>query len=49
MITRESKIKSLMKELKSLVNGNISEYTTSNSLGRSSKKIVLEYDVKEKE
>tara|TARA_B100001250_G_scaffold157380_1_gene135223 strand:+ start:138 stop:287 length:150 start_codon:yes stop_codon:yes gene_type:complete len=49
MITRESKIKSLIKELQSLVKGNISEYITSNSVGRSSKKIVLEYDVKEKE
>jgi len=41
----------LRNELKSIaekLDGNISELFTSNSIGRTSRKIVIEYDIKEK-
>ena len=41
----------LRNELKSIaekLDGNISELFTSNSIGRTSRKIVIEYDIQEK-
>ena len=36
------------KEMAKIMNGEFSEYDTLNSVGRSSKKIVIEYDIKQK-
>ena len=36
------------KVMEDLLKGEWSEYTTSNSVGRQSKKIVIEYDIKER-
>ena len=45
--------KQLILQLKNIAlmlgkNAEINEYTTSDSVGRSSKKIVIEYDIKQK-
>ena len=37
------------KVIQELLKGEWSEYTTLNSVGRSSKKIVIEYDIRSKE
>ena len=36
-----------MKELAILLEGSVTELTTSNSMGRQSKQIVIEYDINE--
>ena len=48
---RNMMTQNLRNELKSIaekLDGNISELFTSNSIGRTSRKIVIEYDIKEK-
>jgi hypothetical protein len=37
------------KVMAELIKGEWTEYTTLNSLGRQSKKIVIEYDIKQKD
>ena len=36
------------KVMEELIKGEWTEYSTSNSMGRTSKKIVIEYDIKQK-
>ena len=46
MHSDEGEIISELLTLTALLNGNMTRLETSNSMGRTSKKIVIEYDVK---
>ncbi len=47
MTEREENIIKRIQELSLLLGGSCQQMTTSNSMGRTSKKIVIEYDVQQ--
>ncbi len=49
MNTDEGEIISELLTLTALLNGNMTRLETSNSTGRISKKIVIEYDIKQRD